>query len=45
MYRRWMGWTLVALVLTTMAVLRIADRKERVHRVLPGTVFHEPRPE
>lgn len=42
MYRRWMGWVLVVLVLSAMAAFRIADDRERVHRVIPGTVFHQP---
>jgi hypothetical protein len=42
MYRRWMGWVLVALVLSVMATFRIADDKERAHRIIPGTIFHEP---
>ncbi|MFH1688988.1 MAG: hypothetical protein ABIE42_01960 [Candidatus Eisenbacteria bacterium] len=42
MNRRWMAWLIVLVALTTMATLRLADRKERGVRELSNVTVNEP---
>ncbi|MCK4409583.1 MAG: hypothetical protein KAW67_05830 [Candidatus Eisenbacteria sp.] len=44
MIPRWVAWLVVLVALTTMATLRLADRKERIARRLPTARFHTPSP-
>jgi hypothetical protein len=42
MVRRWAAWTVVLVILVAMAAVRLADRKERLHRTLSNVTIHEP---
>ena len=42
MVRRWAAWLVVLVALTTMATLRLADRKERIARELSTVRYHTP---
>ena len=42
MIRQWAAWLAVVVVLIAMSAIRLADRKERVHRGLSNVTQNEP---